>query len=494
MESEAGDPQGAWITREEAYDAAPVAMCVISRDLRCLTANPQFAVVFGRTMPEILGSHIEDLLPGTTRLAKKAFTKADSGKPISKHVLPPTKGHTYRLKAKPMIDASGTIIGLSCAMVDITEERAALKAVQDMESMCNFALQSADQWIWEYNLETGVVWRSPHWKLTLGYAPDETVEGDETVAWGIIHPDDRRDVSARFDRMLTGKVGVFEATYRVRHKNKLWVWIFSRGKIVERDADSRPLRVLATSIDVSRQKQAEEELSATIRQREQLERELVEANRRLTALSEIDPLTELPNRRKFDQVLALETRRRERSRSPLAVLMIDVDHFKAFNDLYGHPEGDECLRLVAETLRSKVKRSGDMVARYGGEEFVAVLADTDENEAVAVAQNMLSAIHQLKVPHAGSDAGIVTLSIGVSLIETGAKSGIRAGEIVLRAADRALYAAKQDGRNVVALATPGEGGAVNILRRSEKTPIGKPAKSLPIQPVGSLPGSDEPPQ
>ncbi|MFT0861560.1 diguanylate cyclase domain-containing protein [Ancylobacter sp. G4_0304] len=471
MNAEASKPYLDTVSPDEVYNSAPLALCLVDRQMRFLAANESLAQTLGRPRNELVGAAIGDVLPAVVPLLTRGFRMVDAGKPLSTKLMIelPGTGKIFRVRARPFHDADGRIVALSCAMVDITEARAAMKALQDMEQLCNFALQSAGQWIWEYNLATGVVWRSPHWKSVLGYEADEQVGADETMAWGIVHPEDQHQVRSRFNRLISGEAEQFEAIYRVQHKSGRRLWVLSRGTIVERDERGAPLRVLATSVDISLQKQIEEELSATVRQREMLERELIEANRRLTALSEIDPLTELPNRRKLDEVLVRELRRRERNGSSLALLMIDVDHFKDFNDLYGHPEGDECLRLIAGALRSNARRSGDMVARYGGEEFVAVLAETGEAEAAIVAENMLAAVRSLKLPHAGSLFNLVSISIGIAVLGPEARTTGMPSDALVRAADHALYAAKQGGRNAIALAPMRDGEEMRLLPRSDRT-------------------------
>jgi diguanylate cyclase (GGDEF)-like protein len=171
--------------------------------------------------------------------------------------------------------------------------------------------------------------------------------------------------------------------------------------------------------------------------------ELAEANRQLEALSITDGLTGLANRRRFDEVLEREWRRTRRLGLPLALLMIDVDHFKPFNDHYGHPAGDECLRQVAGVLQARTLRSTDLAARYGGEEF-AVIAACDEAGAHQLARTLRQAIEALNLPHAASPLGRVTVSLGVAVCIPGNEQEARE---LLNQADAALYRAKTGGRN-----------------------------------------------
>ena len=176
---------------------------------------------------------------------------------------------------------------------------------------------------------------------------------------------------------------------------------------------------------------------------------LRKANDQLQRLSAIDSLTGIANRRCFDATLLREWRRCSRSTLPLSLLVVDVDLFKLFNDHYGHQMGDECLKVVANTLQERTRREFDLVARYGGEEFAAILPETDSEGALAVAEDMRAGVAALRVDHAWSTvAPVVTVSIGVASIipPKDSEAGIPA---LIKAADDALYHAKESGRNQV---------------------------------------------
>jgi len=166
----------------------------------------------------------------------------------------------------------------------------------------------------------------------------------------------------------------------------------------------------------------------------------------LERLVTIDGLTEIPNRRRFDEQLEVEWQRGVRNAQPLSLILMDVDHFKLFNDNYGHAAGDRCLCAVAKALDSALNRASDLVARYGGEEFVAVLPDTDAPGAALVAENLRAAVESLGVPHAHSSAGpVVTISLGGATVVP-PHAGLVPADLT-QAADQGLYAAKGAGRN-----------------------------------------------
>jgi diguanylate cyclase (GGDEF)-like protein len=177
------------------------------------------------------------------------------------------------------------------------------------------------------------------------------------------------------------------------------------------------------------------------------ERELMELTEKLRQLSNIDGLTLAANRRNFDEELARMWRRSQREGGAIALVMIDIDHFKCYNDEYGHLAGDDCLRRVADVLRKTVKRPFDLVARYGGEEFAVLLPDTHGAGAEVVAEEMRASVEALGIPHCRTWDDRVTISCGVAAVER--VDGLDPASLVA-AADRCLYQAKHSGRNRVA--------------------------------------------
>jgi len=172
---------------------------------------------------------------------------------------------------------------------------------------------------------------------------------------------------------------------------------------------------------------------------------LERANETLQRVSSIDGLTEIPNRRYYDEMLDKEWRRCRRNHHPLSLIILDIDHFKLFNDRYGHTTGDQCLKQVAGALQWIIHRATDSVARYGGEEFVYLLPESNTEAATSVANSARQAVEQLEIPHAESRAAaVVTVSLGVASVIPN-QSNLASN--LARAADRALYAAKDQGRN-----------------------------------------------
>ncbi|HEY9762995.1 MAG TPA: diguanylate cyclase [Trichocoleus sp.] len=202
-------------------------------------------------------------------------------------------------------------------------------------------------------------------------------------------------------------------------------------------ADVRLLQNLATQVSIAVQQA-------------KLHYDLTEANEQLKKMAFLDGLTQVANRRRFEQYLQQEWRRLTREQAPLSLIMCDIDYFKNFNDVYGHQAGDSCLRRVARALSRTIKRPADLVARYGGEEFAVILPGTDLAGAEKVAEDIRIAVRSRRIPHAGSQVeSFVTLSLGVaSCVPTTASFP----ETLIHRADTALYQAKKEGRDQVAIA------------------------------------------
>jgi len=246
------------------------------------------------------------------------------------------------------------------------------------------------------------------------------------------------------DTIAAGQVWRGDTCNRAKDGSLYWT---SSTVVPFLDADGKPYQYVAIRTDITEQKKAEEQLrnAKTV---------LQESNAQLLMQNGQDALTGIANRRRFDAALEQESGRLARVGMPLALLMIDVDHFKTYNDNYGHPAGDECLRRIAQLLQRHARRPGDLVARYGGEEFAILLPNTDLAGARRLAEDVRAALISIMMPHQGNPAGIVTVSIGLHAIAAGDK--LHGAGWLVECADQALYAAKAAGRNRVHDVRPAE--------------------------------------
>jgi diguanylate cyclase (GGDEF)-like protein len=188
-----------------------------------------------------------------------------------------------------------------------------------------------------------------------------------------------------------------------------------------------------------------------IAKRKIVEAQLEAANDQLSRLATTDELTGLNNRREFNRLVERESRQSYRDGSELSMLFIDVDRFKAYNDVYGHPEGDRCLKQVAAAISACLRRPGDLCARYGGEEFAVILPNTSTDSAAQRGEVIRQAVAALNLRHQAGEKGHVTISVG--LATTTKRSQLPAAELLKRA-DEALYHAKDQGRDRVCTYTP----------------------------------------
>jgi len=271
--------------------------------------------------------------------------------------------------------------------------------------------------------------------LMFGYSEEE-VRGrliDELIA-----PEEYREEATTITEAVAhGQKFTLEAVRRRKDGTKVNVSLLG-VPIISRD---KQVAVFGIYRDISDRVKAERSLLESRRQ-------LEEANALLELTSNLDGLTAIPNRRSFDHFYELEWRRAAREMKAISLIMIDVDFFKSFNDHYGHPAGDKCLRLIAQALQV-INRPGDMVARYGGEEFVAVMSGTSLDGARRMGEQMRERVLELRLPHERSSvAAQVTISLGVASQLPDGKS--QSKELLLKA-DQALYMAKSRGRNRVAV-------------------------------------------
>lgn len=339
-------------------------------------------------------------------------------------------------------------------LADITDRKRAEAALGE-------SLQRFNDLVAYLSVGVYVFWHRADGRMEFEYVSDgwcemnrvrrEEALADASVAINNVHPDDMESfVQANQEAVRERKRFLWEG--RMVIDGSIRFMLLESSPVFFDDGDSRWFGI---EQDITERKRAEAELNATnlalaqeVAERRSVEQQLKIKTDLLEKLSMQDGLTGIPNRRHFDERSELEWKRTLRTGLPLALVMIDIDEFKRYNDHYGHGAGDDCLRLVAQALNHSCDRPLDLVARYGGEEFVALLPETSAEGAIHLAEQMRLAVNRLAIPHALSSAAqVVTLSAGVAAHEPGGeKTGL---EQLRECADKALYAAKARGRNRV---------------------------------------------
>lgn len=273
----------------------------------------------------------------------------------------------------------------------------------------------------------------PQIEQLLGWSRDSWISVED---WAIrMHAEDRESV-VNFC-VSQSKAGVdHEADYRALTKNGGHVWIRDVVHVV-RSENGEIDSLIGFMFDISERKKAEEKM--------------ISLQRQLEVFSFEDGLTGVANRRRFDSNLDVEWASARRGAQPLSLIMLDLDFFKQYNDHYGHMQGDDCLKSLAQALNLAATRPRDIVARFGGEEFVLLLPETDENAALQVAEHCQRIIEKLQIPHAASAVGrFVTASMGVGTIKQ--PSAEMEPRHFIEAVDKLLYKAKKNGRNRIEFA------------------------------------------
>lgn len=295
-------------------------------------------------------------------------------------------------------------------------------ALIEKEAHFRLLAEGSSDMVTRIGLDERLRYVSPSSARVVGWRANQLIG---TPALAGIHEEDRPHVQAIVDAMKRGDAEEARVTYRNTHRTNTEVWLESTMRVTRKD-NGKVDGVVAISRDITEQKKLET---------------------RLETLAIEDGLTGLANRRRFDERLSEEWARAYRDRSSLALLMIDVDHFKAYNDEYGHPAGDACLRVVAQVIAAEMKRPGDLAARYGGEEFAMLLPSTDAAGCARIGERIRKAIRGAGLVHASNRAsGYITASLGGATCRPALERTAGVGTLI-EAADQALYAAKEAGRD-----------------------------------------------
>ncbi|KIQ61021.1 MULTISPECIES: sensor domain-containing diguanylate cyclase [Pseudomonas] len=317
------------------------------------------------------------------------------------------------------------------------------------EGVLHTILELVSDGIWDWNANTGFVYRNPGWYTMLGYPPHSL--NNTVLTWeNVIHPEDYPRVMALFDDYLEQRSTGYQAEYRCRMRDGGWLWIEDRGYIIARNADGTVARMLGAHRSIDDKKRLFEQLerrnSSLEAAIEERTRELSRVNQQLQVqldenrrLAETDALTRVANRYRLEQALPLACERAQRFREPLCLIAMDVDDFKDINDRYGHAFGDAALVQVVQSVQ-RSERDGDLLARWGGDEFILILPNTTLADARLVAETIRRGLSDL-LPVGDFQ---ITMSFGVvQRLDDEQQAAL------LDRADQALYRSKMAGKNVI---------------------------------------------
>ena len=320
----------------------------------------------------------------------------------------------------------GREIKRTTVLQDITERKLAQAAMQANEARWKLALESTGDGMWDWHLDTGNEFFSKHLKAMYGFDEDELSNVAEALDCRT-HPDDLAQLAIDRQAHFDGLTPTYINEHRIQCKDGTWKWVLTRGMVISRDPQGQPLRMIGTHTDITERKQSE----ALVWQQ-----------------AHFDTLTGLPNRRMLRDRLTQEIKKSQRDGLQLAILFIDLDHFKEVNDTLGHDSGDVLLIEAARRIQACV-RQADTVARMGGDEFTLILTELLDTASLTHTLqsllNALSAVFQL-----GTEQVFVSASIGITLYPG---DGLEV-EDLFRNADQALYVAKGQGRNRFSFFTP----------------------------------------
>ena len=301
---------------------------------------------------------------------------------------------------------------------DITRRLALEKELQTREHSLWFGLNEAADGIWEWEITSSKVYFSPQLKKMLGYGPDEMEPHLDTWADNV-HPDDKVRVMEILSEHLRGIRSDYQAEYRLRNRNGHYIWVSDRGKVCQRTETGEASHVVGMVQNITEYKQLQEQLEE---------------------LASNDVLTQLPNRREGEKQARQHLALAKRLEKSFSVAVVDFDHFKKINDLYGHQKGDEILVFGSELMRKSIRVS-DYIYRWGGEEFVVIFPATDGQQALNAVEHIHTVFRQADWEEFGIEP--ITLSVGIACYpENGASF-----DLILKEADRAVYQAKAAGRN-----------------------------------------------
>jgi diguanylate cyclase (GGDEF)-like protein/PAS domain S-box-containing protein len=451
-------PSGSGALLRHIVEHAAVGIAIGGPDMRVAHVNSAFSEMLGRQPDQCVGLRVEDVVaPEGLEAVEDQLRRLVAGDvEVARAEAPCLRkdGSTFWARASVSIvrDKRGGPLHLIAEIEDIDRQKLAEVAAITNETRMNYALESAGQGVWDYDFNTKQMFYSRMWRSMRGIGPDESVDSRQQAWLARVHPEDRERLREIVRKQDSGEIDYNAFEYRERHRDGRWIWILSRGKPVEWNADGSPARIIGTDTDITRLK--EEEARRAAETEETFRRNLARlqeaqlaaesAQQLAMSLARHDTLTGLPNRRVFAEELEKAIAKAARGVNPHAVLIIDLDRFKPVNDIHGHAAGDAVLCEVAIRLTALI-RASDAVARLGGDEFAIVLDCSSETDApgeaaIRLATRVIETVGQpILYENRSLDVGA---SVGIAICPTDGRDA----DTLLHAADTAMYRAKGEGR------------------------------------------------
>jgi diguanylate cyclase (GGDEF)-like protein/PAS domain S-box-containing protein len=430
-------------------DATPGVSLLIDLEGTIVCANQQSATHFGITLKRLVGTNVYSLFDEVTAAGRRAIVRQAELKRVPVVLEDERNGIYFRHSLVPAFDADGVVRRVAVFAEDITERKKAQLALQASEEQYRFLAENTADTVWRLDARMCFTYVNGAYLVSTGFSREE-IMGRSVIEF---FTPEGRDIVAEMmkKRQRNEAAGVTNASLRfeVPHIRKAgepyWVEINSNPIY---DASGTIVAFNGIMRDIHERKQYQQRLEETNRQLQEQLQENVALHALLTEQTLRDPLTGLHNRRYLEETLPRELSRAKRVGYPMALIMVDLDHFKRVNDTYGHPTGDAVLRAMASILLHGA-REGDIICRFGGEEFLVALPNMTIERAQTRAKAWQTALGSASIQH-GAFSVQITLSAGISAFpDNGADV-----ETLLHRADEALYRAKANGRNRVEFDAP----------------------------------------
>lgn len=404
---------------------ARLAYMEADNQLQVSSWNQGATELFGYSEDDTMGRFLNELIP----ISKQDLVNCKQTQLLTcSHVNHNGQKIECDIFYAPIMNTKGEKLGVAVLARDISARLKDKASLKQQEQRLSDIFSFAPIGFYHVNMEGKITSANPEYAWMMGYESAEAIAEQVTDFADQAFFDQDRAHDFMFGVFEAGEVIRFRC--QLKRKDNSFVWALCYAKATH-DESGRMNGFNGFSINISDTVRAEEELK--------------KANEKLKVLSVMDGLTQIPNRRKFDECLGIEWKRHYRDKNHISVILCDIDFFKLYNDNYGHQAGDECLQKVARAIQGCARRPADLAARYGGEEFVLVLPATDANGAMTVAETVRMAVKNLEIAHEKSKIDDhVTLSLGVATMVPGMDNS---AESLVAQADQALYEAKGNGRN-----------------------------------------------